>query len=116
VEAALSVVADVLRALHLCGRDDFERNSIFCCKRYRIVELNSGQAGGVGDYGKHLIFQFSVGGPGEIGGIDSAGVGDQESSEVAYFPEEGSLLFGELGGIHGIHGSRDRGREAYLRR
>ena len=45
--------------------------------------MSAGQAGRVGDHRQHAGAECAVGGPGEIGGIDAAGIGDQQSAELA---------------------------------
>ena len=45
-------------------------------------ELRAGQGGGVGDDGEHVVAERLVRGIGEIGGVGSAGVGDEHAAEV----------------------------------
>ena len=60
--------------------------------------MSAGEAGGVGDHGQHVRSQVLVGGPGEIGGIDSAGIGHQRAPEPVQMFVEGGLFAGEFGG------------------
>src|ERR1700743_3199433 len=55
VEAALSVIAGVFRAVEFRGSDDFNGDSILIGESDRIGQLSAGEAGRIGDYGQHVV-------------------------------------------------------------
>jgi hypothetical protein len=97
VEAALAVVAEVVGAGHLLGLQDVERDAVGFGEGDGGGELFAGQAGGVGQDGKHVLAEDLVGFVGEIGGVHAAGVGDEEALMPAKVFVEGLLC-----GRHGI--------------
>jgi hypothetical protein len=82
-KAAMCVVADVFRALEFRGWDHFQRNCLLFRKCNRIGKLGAGQTGRVGDDRQHILSERLMRGPGEVGGIHSAGVGDESASKGA---------------------------------
>ena len=111
MEAARGVVARVFGAIEFGGGDDFERNASLPGEGDRVGELSAREAGRVGDHGQHARAERLMSGPGEVGGIDSAGVGDEKASEGAKALLEVGLFECELGGDgHGFYantGARD---------
>jgi len=106
MEAARGVVAGVFGAIEFGGWDDFEGNVLLMGEGDRVGELSAREAGRVGDHGEHVRAERLMSGPGEVGGIDSAGIGDEEASEGAQALLEVGTLGRELGGDgHGFYGN-----------
>ena len=82
-EAALCVVAYILWAIEFRGRNHLKWNRLLQGKCNRVGELSSRQARGVSDDRQHLISQRLMGGPGQVGGIDTAGIGDEKTTQRA---------------------------------
>jgi hypothetical protein len=93
VEAAHGVVADVLGLLHFVRVEDFHRKLLLVREVHRVFHLGAGQGGRVGEDGEHPGAERLVGGEGEKGGIDAAGIGDQHASEPAEACFEFAFLF-----------------------
>src|SRR5579864_7695917 len=106
MEAARGVVAGVFGAIEFGGGNDFEGNVLLVSEGDRVGELGAREAGRVGDHGKHVRAERLMSGPGEVGGIDSAGVGDEQASEGAKALLEFGVPGCELGGDgHGFYGN-----------
>ncbi len=97
MEAALAVIAGIFGAVEFCGRDDFEGNPMFVGEGDGVGEMGAGQAGGVGDYCEHIGAEFAVRGPGEVSGVYSSGVGDEDATQVAQGGAKLSFLARERG-------------------
>ncbi len=81
VEAAGGVVAGVVLAGELGGGDGDERNGLRGGEGYGLAEMAAGERGRVRDDGEHAAAEDGVSGMREIGGVDAAGVGDDDALE-----------------------------------
>ncbi len=99
VEAALGVVALVVRVREFVSVEDFGRDVVIRGEPEGGDEFGAGERGGVGDDGEHARAERLVRGPGEIRGVGAAGVGDEDRAEVLERKVE-KLAFGWE-----IHGS-----------
>lgn len=54
-ETTLRVVAHIFRAIQLRSRDHFQRNCLLFRERNRIREMRTGEAGRIGNDGKHVL-------------------------------------------------------------
>ena len=93
VKAALPVVLNILRALHLGGVNDFKRNALLPGKGCGVLKLGAGQAGRIRDDGEHVLPQRLARRPRQISRIHAAGVGDQSTSQVLERSFEAGLFF-----------------------
>ena len=82
VEAALAIVADVLGIVHFEGRDHVQWNRVFLGEGYGILQVDARKGRRIGDYGKHLVAEHAMSFPSEVGGIDSARIGDQQRRKL----------------------------------
>ena len=80
VKAALAVIAGIFGTIEFRSGDDFERNSLLVGEGDGVGQVRAGQAGGIGDHRQHVVAESAMSGPGEIGGIDTAGIGDQHAA------------------------------------
>ena len=55
VEAALAVITDIFRALHLRSLNDLNRNIVLLGKSQCVLKLCACQAGRIGDYRQHVL-------------------------------------------------------------
>ncbi len=99
MEAALGVVAGVIRVGEFGGLEDLEGDVVLFGKGDRSGEFFAGEGGGVGDAGEHLGAEGLMGGVGEESGVGAAGVGDEDGAEVLEgLVEEGGFLVEVHGG------------------
>src|SRR5579862_575905 len=80
LEAALSVVALVFRAVEFGGGDDLDRDSLLVGESNRVREMSAGEAGGVSDDREHVVPEYFVSDPSQVGGVDAAGVGHENAA------------------------------------
>ena len=81
-EAALRIVANVLRAVEFRSCDHFQRNGLLLRKGNRVGKLGACQAGGVGNDRQHVVPERLMCGPSQVGGIHAAGIGDEQTSQL----------------------------------
>ena len=96
VEAAVAVVAGVVGVVQFAGLQDAGGNAVLGGEVERGGQLAAGQRGGVGDDREHAVTECAMGLPGEIGGIGSAGVCDQQRVERTEDLAEHVVSFGQL--------------------
>jgi hypothetical protein len=92
VEAALAVVAGIFWAVEFGSRDDFEGDSVFIGEGDGVGEMGAGQARRIRNYSQHVFAEFAVRDPGEIGGVNAAGVGHKHAAQLAQGGAELSFL------------------------
>ena len=80
VEAALGVVALVVGVFELVGLEDLEGDVVFGGEGEGGGQFGAGERGGVGYDRQHFFAEGLVGCVGEVGGVCSAGVGDEEAA------------------------------------
>src|ERR1700722_6512497 len=80
VEAALAVIASILGTIQFGSRDYLKRNLFFVRESYSVCQLRARKAGRIGDDRQHIFAQNLMCGPGQVGGIDAAGVSDEDAS------------------------------------
>ena len=77
-EAALRIIAHIFRTVKFRGRDYFKGNRLFLGESNCIGKLGARQAGRVGDDRQHVFSQRLMRSPSQVGGVNTAGVGDEE--------------------------------------
>jgi hypothetical protein len=82
VEAALGVVALVVRAVKLVGVKDVDGDVAVGRKGEGSGKFGAREGRGVGNDGLHVVAESKVGGISEVGGVGAAGVRDQNTAEV----------------------------------
>jgi hypothetical protein len=97
VEAAFAVVPLVVGVLELFGVQNLNGNVVLRGKVEGGGQLSAWQRGGVGDDGEHIVAEGLMCGIGEVGGVGSAGVGDEQAAEIV---ERGLEVSGFLRQIH----------------
>jgi len=83
MEAADGVVAHVLRTLQFLGGHHFQRDLPLLREGNRILQLETGQAGRIGNYRQHVVAKNLMGGIGQESGIHSARIGHQRTAQRA---------------------------------
>ena len=112
--AAVTGVGAVGGIVHFVGFDELVANGKLLEEGSELVAVVGGVGGGNCSDGKSAITERLVGGPGEIGGVGTAGESDDEGREFCEIGEELSLLLltRERGGFvetdldDGTHGLR----------
>jgi len=94
MEAASFVVALVVGIVELVGVEDLSGDVVVGCEGQSGDEFSAREGRGVGDDGLHVGADGEVRGVGEIGGVGSAGVRDQNTAEVL----QRGVEFGGFGG------------------
>ena len=107
LKAALAIVAHIFRTVEFRSGDHFQRNALFVGEGDGVGQMGAGQAGRIGDDRQHVGSESAVSDPGEIRGIDAAGIGDQHAAEVAQLRLQLRSLRGEggFGGLHSHYGT-----------
>jgi len=83
VEAALRIVANVVRLFELAGVQDVGGDCVLRCKRQRGGEFFAGQRSGIRDDGQHAVTQCLMRNIGQIGGVRSTRVSHQQRPQRA---------------------------------
>ena len=82
-EAALRIVAHIFWTIEFRSSDRFQRDRLLFGKCNCVGQLGSRQAGGIGNDGQHILPQHLMCSPSEVGGIHTAGIGDQDAAQFS---------------------------------
>jgi len=93
VEAAAAIVANVVSPVELVRPQNFAGDLLLAGEGQSIVELKPGQAGGIRDYGQHVVAKRPVRCPSKKCRVSSARVGDQCAPERLKLPIQSTPFF-----------------------
>ena len=79
-EAALRVIANILRATEFRSCDHLQGNRLLLGEGDRVGKLRSRQTRRVGDDCQHIFWQRLMGCPRQVGRIHASGIGDKQAS------------------------------------
>jgi len=93
VEATVGAIDGVGFVFHFAGADGLERNGLFAGKLDRVAVLAARQRGRIGDDGQRLAAKHAMGAPGQVGRVDTPGIGHQQAAKPGQMRVECVLFF-----------------------